>query len=340
MDGEVKQIPLKPEGARFATKDRDVAEKIAEILWSKTITKSPDFDGKLTTLVKSYQAHITSYYLPPSNEAKNIEYAILPLIDYAPDMDAEDFTPVQLKKYRQHLIDTHDYTRTVVNRRIGMIRRMFKWAASELKISIHTYEAIRTVEGIRQGREKVRETKKILPAPTKNIEALLPFISETAKKILLVQRYSGMRSSEICTMTTAQIDRSKKIWAYRPHHKTEWRGIDKIVPLGPKAQAIIKPLLRPGKPNEPIFRTRYNKPFNKDSYRREIVRAFDKAKEAGKEIPYFHPHQIRHTTGTAVASKYGLDSARALLGHKELGMTQEYAELDYKKAEKVAKNIG
>src|SRR5688500_11152331 len=47
-------------------------------------------------------------------------------------------------------------------------------------------------------------------------------------------------------MRTCDIEMSQDNWTYEPHqHKTRHRGHDRIIYIGPRAQRILKPLLRP-----------------------------------------------------------------------------------------------
>ena len=47
-----------------------------------------------------------------------------------------------------------------------------------------------------------------------------------------------------------------------------------------------------------------------------IAKANKQAEKEGKEkIPHWHPLQIRHSRGTEVRRRYGLDAAQAALGH-------------------------
>jgi integrase len=58
------------------------------------------------------------------------------------------------------------------------------------------------------------------------------------------------------------------------------------------------------------------------------------------ELPYWHPHQLRHTWGTMVRQALGLDAARASMGHRELKMADEYAEKDAELARQAAMQFG
>jgi integrase len=41
----------------------------------------------------------------------------------------------------------------------------------------------------------------------------------------------------------------------------------------------------------------------------------------------WHPHQLRHNAATRIRKERGIDAARAVLGHRSLGITDTYAEL-------------
>jgi integrase len=100
------------------------------------------------------------------------------------------------------------------------------------------------------------------------------------------------------------------------------------------------------------------------SYRRAIARACEIAFELPEELKpsrgdnavqkaekavkrkewrrknVWHPHQLRHTAATKLASAFGLDNARAMLGHKTVSTTLLYAALDRKMAAEIAKKVG
>jgi integrase len=87
--------------------------------------------------------------------------------------------------------------------------------------------------------------------------------------------------------------------------------------------------------------------YTKDSYRRAVMRACGKAfdsngerQEAGEEIERFAPNQLRHNAATLVRKLFGLDAAKAVLGHKTTRTTEVYAEIDRATAEKVVSEVG
>jgi hypothetical protein len=45
-------------------------------------------------------------------------------------------------------------------------------------------------------------------------------------------------------MRACDIDTTGDVWLYKPaRHKTSWRGKDRVIPLGPRTPAIVKPFL-------------------------------------------------------------------------------------------------
>jgi integrase len=55
-----------------------------------------------------------------------------------------------------------------------------------------------------------------------------------------------MRSGETVMMRGCDLDMSGKVWIYRPQwHKTEHHGHTREIRIGPKAQEIVRPFLKP-----------------------------------------------------------------------------------------------
>ena len=62
---------------------------------------------------------------------------------------------------------------------------------------------------------------------------------------------------------------------------------------------------------------------------------------AGQEpLPHWHPNQLRHSLGTEVRQKFGLEAAQVVLGHSKADVTQVYAERDQRLAVEVARQVG
>jgi integrase len=72
------------------------------------------------------------------------------------------------------------------------------------------------------------------------------------------------------------------------------------------------------------------------AYRRAIERVCDRA-----GVPRWCPHQLRHTAGTLIRHKFGLEAAQVILGHSSAQVTDAtYAARDMEHAIKVMKEGG
>src|SRR5262245_181686 len=61
-----------------------------------------------------------------------------------------------------------------------------------------------------------------------------------------LQRLTAMRPGEVTLMRTGDLDVSGRIWVYTPAaHKMEHTGRSRIIQLGPRAQEVLRPWLRP-----------------------------------------------------------------------------------------------
>jgi integrase len=57
-------------------------------------------------------------------------------------------------------------------------------------------------------------------------------------------------------------------------------------------------------------------------------------------IPARSPRQLRHTRATLIRQVYGLEAAKAVLGHADTKVTEIYAERDLGLAVRVMREIG
>lgn len=387
LPGEGKYLarPLKPAGAKFATADPAVAIEVAKEIYERAIfkftvaEKNPQmlaWDGSLSCLIKNFLVHAEQRYVKadgtPTGEAGNIRSALNHLICHCPKLQAADFGPFKLEEVRQKMIEAQ-LARGVINQRVNIIRRMFRWAARKQFIPSSVWHGLLAVEGLRKGMPGVKEPEAIRPVPERTVRITLSHLTPIVADMVQIQLLTGMRSGELVIMRPCDIMRKNAIWVYNPSsHKNEHHDYKRVVALGPKAQKILKKYLsRPadsfcfspaeadkqrrkvihdrrrtpkGRGNEPgtnvsdLPKKKPGKAYTSKTYARSISYA---CKAAG--IVPWHPHQLRHAAATRLRQafkKKGLDVARAVLGHRSLGMADHYAELDLSLAIEAARKTG
>ncbi len=350
--------------------------------WATCHDQPPADPHEITVLelCARFWKHVNDYYRKPdgtpTEEVGNMRLALRPVKSLYGGIRALDFGPRALKAVRQSMIEAGG-SRKYINKHVNRIKLMFKWAVAEELIPPSVYQGLQAVSGLAIGRTAARETDPVEPVPDSHVEAVKPFVSPQVWAMIQVQRLSGMRPGEVVTMRACDIkvvnavkDKQVEIWIYSPaRHKTQHHGHSRAVFLGPKAQAILRPLLKDNltanlfSPAEAETQRRAhmhadrntplscgNKPgtnvkcnpkrrprdhYDRDSYRRAIVRACEQA-----DIPRWSPHRLRHSAGTFIREEHGLEAAQLILGHKHADVTQVYAQTNISRAMEVIAQVG
>jgi integrase len=325
-----------------------------------TAAKAPDLT--MNELMAAYWGYAQGYYVKdgrPTSEQATIHDALRFVRRLYAGTPAKDFGPLALKAVRQAMVEHpiirkykardpitgkiewrekllhQGLARRYINKQLGRIKRMFGWAVEEELLPVAVHQALLRVKDLKKGKQQAREKQ----------------------------------------MRAIDIDMAGAVWEYRPRrYKTEHHNHEgspdreRVVFLGPRAQALLKPYLtlnvtdflfspirsedgrnagRRDRRETPLWpshakrkrRKRGGAPlrdhYDVASYRRAVRRACLKA-----GVPIWCPLQLRHARGTEVRKRFGLEASQAVLGHSELGVTQVYAEVDHDAARRVMAEIG
>lgn len=337
-------------------------------------------------LCGAFLLHADRYYVDPdgqpTREVENIRSALRKLLDQHRDTPTDRFGVRELGEVRQAMIDARDVhekgrqapsglSRGVVNARVRRIKAVFKWGVTQKLVPAMTWHELNALTGLRRGRAGAPERPRVEEVTWPIVEATLPHLVPTIRDAVLVQWWCGCRPAELLQMTRRTLDTSGEVWLFRPpQHKGLWRDRERIVALGPKAVAILKPRLTL-ELDRPLFNGRdawnecraakraartsaittqtrirdrkaeahakqIGEQMTVHEYRRHLHRAADKA-----EVPRWSPHRLRHAAGTRVVREAGIEQARALLGHSDSRVTRRYtAGADAEIAAATARQLG
>ncbi len=353
--------------------DRRVAEWLASgRLRVASADPRPGTSLSVVELILAYMAHAETYYRRPdgslSPEVDDIKAAMRPLKRLYGATLAAEFGPLALRAYRDGVIRA-GLARPTVNAYVSRIRRLFKWAVANELVPPSVHHALSAVDGLRRGRSIAPEPAPIRPVAEDVVEATLPFLAPPVVAMVRLQLLTGMRPGEVTAMRTRDLDRTGAVWSYRPeHHKTAHHGIARTIFLGPKAQEILRPALKvdpdaflfspaeamewrseerrrarksPMTPSQAARRPKASpdrapgERYTTSSYGRAIAYAATKA-----GVEQWGPNRLRHTAATRLRREYGLDAAKAILGHRLVETTQVYAEIDAAKAAEIMALVG
>lgn len=158
-------------------------------------------------------------------------------------MRAKDFGPQRLIAVREAMID-RDWRRVIINQQIGRIRRCFKWGQQEI-VPPEVLTALETVPGLRAGRTAAKESSPVIAVSDAPIEAVRRHLSRQVWAMIQLQRVTGMRPGEVTAMRGCDLTVGDQLWEYVPEsHKTQHHGRERVIQIGPQAEAIIRPFLK------------------------------------------------------------------------------------------------
>lgn len=328
-------------------------------------------DLTVDELLLAFWRHAERHYRrddgTPTSEVDGYRQAFKPLRALYGHAPAAGFGPKALAAVRRAMVE-RGWSRKVVNQRVGRVKRAFKWAAAEELVPVAAYQALATLAGLQAGRSAAKELPPVEPVPDGHVERALPFLSRHVRGLVRFMTLTGCRPGEACRLTRGQVDTSADPWLYRPTtHKTRWRGRGRVIPIGPRAQALLVEFPTAG-PDDPVFSpavareeryaamraARKSKVQPSQQYRRKAdprrkpgafyrpeAVAHAVAKACAKVgVPHWFPNMVRHAVATEVRRAHGLEAAQVLLGHARADVTQLYAEKNLALAAAVAAQRG
>jgi integrase len=203
----------------------------------------------MAELLVAYLDHAERHYRTPdgqpTSEIYEVKVVIRALRELYADTPVPSFGPLCVKVARQKWVND-GRSRSECNRRVAIIKRIFKWAVSEELASPLVYQGVASVTGLQKGRTIARETDPVGPVDDEVVDATLPYLDRHVRGLVEFQRLTGCRPGEACAVRRCDIDTGGPLWQYLPpHHKTAHRGKSRTIILGPKAQALVRDFFTP-----------------------------------------------------------------------------------------------
>jgi len=270
-------------------------------------------------------------------------------------MPAAAFKAKALVAVQRRLVD-EGRPRTTVNRIVKGIRRMFRWATVNEFVPDGLVHALEAVEPLRPGQTEAPELEPVVDVADEHVERTLAAMPRVPRDLLRFIRLVGCRPGEACMIRPCDVDTAGPVWRWTlPKHKNTWRGHARVVLIGPKAQAVLRPYLK-RRPERYCFspvesereRLKYlgrkevaaRLAMCKESYSVSSLGCGIKRAAKRAKVPAWTTMQLRHTAATEAREAFGLDAAQARLGHKSADITQVYASVTQKRAMQVAVALG
>jgi integrase len=223
---------------------------------------------------------------------------------------------------------------------VNRIRRVWRWAERKKLVPRGSWGELRTLPAVAKGDRRYRHSTPRKPVAFERVRAVALACPPAVRDMVLLQWWAGMRSQEVRLMRSCDIDRTGEVWLYRPHkHKCSWRGQDRVVPLGPKCQALLRPYLAGSTSQDAyLFRPRRKGSllYGRSSYAARVRVACDRL-----GVERIFPYLCRHSAKQRITREMGLDVARSVLGQASIETTNGYGDaIDLEQAKKAARRMG
>lgn len=383
-DGRSRDIYLGRYGTEVSR--AEYARVIAKIVEQQNEPRAAELivgSGTATVaeVLLAYLKHAETYYLDqrtgePTDHVGTVKLSIKPMRELFANLPADEFRPRHLLEVRDRMV-SGGLSRKEVNRRVGVLKHMFKYAVSADLIHPDVFARLKAVEGLRSGRTSAPDLPRVRPAVVDHVEAAIPHMPPPVAVIVKLQRMTGARCGELTVLRLVDLDRSNPaVWLFRPYaHKGTWRGKERVIRFGKRSQEVLGPFLgqldgpeayvfspilweaerlaaksaarkTPRYPShmkrnetKRVGKRRLRPPgdcYDTPAVRKGIERACAKA-----DVPIFTPHQLRHLAAHEIRAEFGIDVARAVLGHSLASMSEHYSkEVDAVLAMKAVEKFG
>ena len=305
----------------------------------------PPGAGTEDMLVAELANEFLRYHTPRLSKAdtRNFKSAIGYLVGLFGGLPVNGITPKKLRAVRSQMVRNGKLCRNTINRFVANIVRIFAWGCEEEWVGANVAGALKMVKHLPQGELGTFDHEEREPVPDDVIRRTLPFMPQTLRAMVLLQRMLGMRPNEIFRMRVGDIDttRGNDLWYYVPGSYKTARYVGKIVfPLGKPEQELISPYLEGKKPEQSVFSPntamaernaekkvqgktkptpsriardearavkplRYSESYNRSSYRQAIEYAIEKG---NKVLPDGEkiPHWFPYSLRNAAATEIAL----------------------------------
>lgn len=334
----------------------------------------------IAELVAGYLQHAEIHYRKDGQETSEVDAlrsACRPLLALYADTPVVEFDAERLGIVRERMIES-GWVRTSINKQVNRLRRVFGWGVLKKMVPAWMPEALKpqVLPSLERDRCLARESEPVEGVTKTDVQAVLPHLSRQLAAVVEVQMLTGMRPGEVLRMRVRDIhfEGRNGTWVYWPQrHKNEHRGHGRAVPIGPRAQTVLRQWIKPDLdawlfdagaaererceerrqtrktpryPSHVATQARKRaksvvdpfapRPYTREAYARAIARACKKA-----SVPHWHPHQLRHARGEQVRDETGdLQAVADALGHRDLKSALRYAPSGLKQACEIAAALG
>lgn len=245
---------------------------------------------------------------PQKSFEKHKKYLISAVRNKFAHLSVSDFPALTLDQYKTKL-QTENKSVATVNRYLALIHTMFTKAVEWGFCDEETCKRIHNVKLLKGEKKRVRFLTE------QEAKRLVLRCPAHLKPIVMLALHTGMRKSEILSLTWGQVNFDTGFI-----HLPETKNLEsRNVPINATASKVLKAIPQ-NTVSDRVF-------FYQGEAIQDVRKSFTTACTAAG-LTDFHFHDLRHTFASWLVMKgIPILTVMKLLGHKSLKMTQRYAHL-------------
>lgn len=202
----------------------------------------PSEQVTVSELADAFLDHVEREYTSP-NVIGTAQRSVVALVSLYGPLACVEFSALSLKAIQERMVNDGLCISTV-NARTAMIRRVFRYGVESNMIPGEVYHRVQAVQNLKRGHTRARPSRVVRPCSIQDVEATLPYLTAPIALCVRLMLLTGARVSEILTLRRGDIDMAGDVWTAVIHqHKTAHHGKARVLCFGPKAQALLRPIL-------------------------------------------------------------------------------------------------
>lgn len=260
----------------------------------------------------------------PTSSRAGIRATLSQFNSFAGDLKLTTLRREHLIRWRTLLLERRDLTTAGINLKIATVRMVLQYGHDNGHVSDAGMHSLMLVKPLKRsaGGDRDQLTRARRALTHEEITAILPHVSPAVAGMIRFQLLTGCRPGEACKLRLCDVDRSPDgadagDWVFNvPFAKTSHLGKSTSYVLNQECQQLILSFAKG--PSNFVFTWRGRR-IDPNGYATAVSRA---CKKAG--IAHWSPHELRHTTLTAVYERHGLQAACEIANHSSPTITARY----------------
>jgi integrase/recombinase XerD len=252
--------------------------------------------------------------------------------------EGEGPSPLQassLARWRTHLAQETRLAAATINRRVSVIKRLVREAAVQGYVDPATAGAFTQIRGVmpRAMKDRMKIPLRITPAQMRllcDAPERRTLRGRRDRALLHTLATSGCRVSEVCTLTSAQVQAWDRSYVVSVLGKNQTRP--RLAPLSPEAYMLLEAWMAHRTVESPYIFTRFagrgprvtGAPMSATAVW-QLVQHY--ASHVG--LQHVAPHDFRRFVATELTKRYGIRTAQRVLGHARIETTARYLTDDF-----------